>query len=124
MSRRKGPNNNALLVAYLIHHLRVFIASLGYLVRQPLATLMTSAVIAIALALPTGLYVALQNASTLSAGWDGSTQMSLFLKPDVGDEEAAQFAKRLRQNAQIEHVEIIDKQQGLEQFQQLSGCVF
>jgi cell division transport system permease protein len=121
MSKRKGPGKNALLVAYLIHHLRVFLASLGYLVRQPLATLMTSAVIAIALALPTGLYVTLQNAGTLSAGWDGSTQISLFLKPDVDEEQAGQLADRLRQHAQIEHVDIISKQQGLEQFQQLSG---
>jgi len=121
MSKRSGPKRKMRLAAYLIHHLRVFIASLGYLVRQPLATLMTSAVIAIALALPSGLYVALQNASALSAGWDGSTQISLFLKADVSEEQAGEFAKRLRQHAQIEHVEIIGKQQGLEQFQQLSG---
>ena len=121
MSKRSGPDKNTLLVAYLIHHLRVFIGSLGYLVRQPMATLMTSAVIAIALALPTGLYVTLQNASTLSAGWDGSTQISLFLKPDVSEEQAAQLAGRLRLNTQIKHVEVIGKQQGLEQFQQLSG---
>jgi cell division transport system permease protein len=121
MSRRRRPDKNTLLVAYLIHHLRVFIASLGLLVRQPMATLMTTAVIAIALALPTGLYVALQNAGSLSASWDGSTQISLFLKPDVSEAQAGQLAERLRQHAQIEHVGIIGKQQGLEQFQEFSG---
>lgn len=121
MSKRNRPNTNTLLVAYLIHHVRVFIASLGYLVRQPMATLMTSAVIAIALALPTGLYVTLQNASTLSAGWDGSTQISLFLKPDVSEEQAGLLANRLRKHHRIERVELINKQQGLAQFQELSG---
>ena len=80
---RKGPKQNSRLVSYLMHHLQMFIASLGFLSRQPFSTLMTSAVIAIALALPAGLYIALDNASQLSAGWDGTTQISLFLKDNV-----------------------------------------
>jgi len=123
MSKRtgRGPKQNSRLVSYLTHHLQMFIASLGYLSRQPFSTLMTSAVIAIALALPAGLYIALDNASQLSAGWDGTTQISLFLKDNVSIEQAEKLAEKLRLDIEIEKVSIIDRDQGLKQFQQVSG---
>jgi cell division transport system permease protein len=99
----------------------MFIASLGYLSRQPVSTLMTSAVIAIAMALPTGLYIALDNASQISAGWDGSTQISLFLKDKTSIQQAEKLATKLRLHKDIDKVRIIDRDQGLKQFQQVSG---
>ena len=118
---RKGPKQNSRMVSYLMHHLQMFITSLGFLSRQPFSTLMTSAVIAIALALPAGLYIALDNASQLSAGWDGTTQISLFLKDKVSIEQAEKLAKKLRLDIEIEKVSIIDRDQGLKQFMQISG---
>ena len=118
---RKGPQKNSKLVSYLSHHLQMFIASLGYLTRQPVSTLMTSAVIAIALALPAGLYVALDNVSQLSAGWDGSTRISLFLKDNVDLKQAEKFATGLRLRKEIENVILIDRDKGLKQFQTISG---
>ena len=118
---RKGPQKKSRLSAYLMHHLQMLIASLGYLSRQPFSTLMTSAVIAIALALPSGLYIALDNASQLSAEWDGSTQISLFLKDDVSLKKTEKLAARLKTSKDIEAVSIIDRDQGLKQFQKISG---
>lgn len=118
---RKGPKQNSRMASYLMHHLQMFITSLGFLSRQPFSTLMTSAVIAIALALPAGLYIALDNASQLNAGWDGTTQISLFLKDKVSIEQAEKLAKKLRQDIEIEKVSIIDRDQGLKQFMQISG---
>lgn len=118
---RKGPQQNTLIVSYLVHHLRVFIASLGDLSRHPMATLMTTAVIAIALALPTGLYLALNNISGLSAGWDSSTQISLFLHTNANETQAQTLAGRLRLHNEIDQVKLINKEQGLEQFRELSG---
>ncbi len=85
---RKGPQYNTLLTAYLIHHIRVLLSSLGHLTRHPLSTSMTMAVIAIALTLPAGLYLALNNISGLSAGWDSSTKISLFLHARVTEEKS------------------------------------
>ena len=118
---RKQPSDNRGSVSYLTHHLQMLIASLGYLSRQPFSTLMTSAVIAIALALPAGLYIALDNASQLSADWDGSTQISLFLKQDVSIKSAEKLASKLKKSKDIDKVKIIDRDQGLKQFQKLSG---
>jgi cell division transport system permease protein len=117
----KRPQRNSKLASYLTHHLQSLIASLGYLSRQPVSTSMTSAVIAIALALPAGLYIALDNVSHLSAGWDGSTQISLFLKNNVNLKQAEKLATRLRLSNEIEKVIIIDRDKGLKQFQSISG---
>jgi len=118
---RKKPRKNSRLGSYLMHHLQMSITSIGYLSRHPFSTLMTSAVIAIALALPAGLYIAVDNASRLSDDWDGSTLISLFLKEDVSLKKAEKLASSLRNSPQIEAVRIIDRDQGLKQFQTISG---
>ncbi|MDH5610968.1 MAG: permease-like cell division protein FtsX [Gammaproteobacteria bacterium] len=118
---RKGPQYNTLITAYLIHHIRVLLSSLGHLTRQPLSTMMTMAVIAIALTLPSGLYLALNNISGLSAGWDSSTKISLFLHTSVDEKKAQTLLERLRLHNEIDHVSMISKDQGLEQFKQGSG---
>lgn len=101
--------------------MRVSLASLGRLYAEPIATLMTAAVIAIALALPIGLYIALDNIGQLSSSWDDSTQISLFLKTDTKPVEARKLMQRLEKHKHIKRVELIGKDKGLEQFKQVSG---
>jgi len=121
MKSLKGPKKNTLLVSYFIHHVRVFIASLGHLTRNPLASLMTSAVIAIALALPANMFIAINNVSDMSVGWDSSTIISLFLKTSISDKQAEDLAKQLRLHKDIESIKITTKEQGLKTFKELSG---
>ncbi|VAW55601.1 Cell-division-associated, ABC-transporter-like signaling protein FtsX [hydrothermal vent metagenome] len=118
--RNRPPKKNR-LSSYFSNHLRVSLASLGRLYAQPIATLMTAAVIAIALALPMGLYIALDNVGQLSSGWDGSTQISLFLHTKVEKREAVKLKQRLQKHSAIKKIELIDKDQGLNQFKELSG---
>ncbi|MGB5275734.1 MAG: permease-like cell division protein FtsX [Gammaproteobacteria bacterium] len=122
-SRKKSraTKKNSRLRSYLRHHLQMLVASLGYLSRQPVSSLMTSAVIAIALALPAGLYIALDNVSQVSEGWDDTTQISLFLKMDTTIKQADALAKKLRLHKEINKVSIIDRERGLQEFQQISG---
>lgn len=82
---------------------------------------MTMAVIAIALTLPTGLYLALNNISGLSAGWDNSTKISLFLRTKVNETEAKSLLNRLKLHNEIDSITMVSKEQGLEQFKKLSG---
>ncbi len=119
MADSRHQNNQ--ITSYLLHHLMVFVSSLGHLSRNPMASMMTSAVIAIALALPAGLYVALDNLGELSHSWDGSTQISLYLQPRTEPDQAQGLADKLRLHRDINKVEIIDKSVGLEQFKQESG---
>lgn len=118
---RNSPLKSSRLRSYFGHHLRVSLASLGRLYAQPAATLMTAAVIAIALALPVGLYIALANVAQLSSDWDGSTQISLFLHTQVEKPDAEKLMQRLKKHKNIKKVELIDKAKGLEQFKEISG---
>ena len=116
---RRGPLTT--LRVYLLRHLQVFFYSLGVLSRSPFATLMTTAVIGIALALPSGLHVVLQNAQQLSGGWDGAAQISLFLKRTVPEEEANRLARQIQNLPEVASVNYISRSEALQEFQRLSG---
>jgi cell division transport system permease protein len=106
---------------YLLRHLQVFFYSLGQLVRTPLASVMTIAVIGIALALPSGLYVLIDNVQRLSAGWDGSGKISLFLKQGTVDRDAQRLAGKIRRIAAVAAVDYMSPDQALAEFRRLSG---
>lgn len=118
---RNRPPRKTRLSAYFSNHLHVALASLSRLSAQPIATLMTSAVIAIALALPVGLYILLDNTAQLSSDWGDSTQISLFLHTHVEEQAAEKLMQRLKKHKNIKKVELISKEKGLEQFKELSG---
>lgn len=118
-SRARGPLNT--VGVYFARHLQVFFGTLGRLSRAPFGTLLTSAVLGIALALPFGLSVLLQNAQQLSSGWDGATQISLFLKSELPDARGRAFHDRLRQRADIAETQFVPREEALAEFQRLSG---
>ena len=118
---RNSPHKNSRLRSYFAHHLRVCIGSLGRLYVQPVSTFMTAAVIAIALALPVGLFIALDNIAQLSTGWDNSTKISLFLHTKVEEKAAKKLMQRLNKHKDIKSIEFIDKEKGLKQFKEVSG---
>lgn len=99
----------------------MLLSSLGRLWRTPVASLMTAAVIGIALALPSGLHVLLSNAQRLSDNWDGSSRISVFLKDSVSDDQARELAGHLRNLAGIGEVRTISRAQALAEFRRLSG---
>jgi cell division transport system permease protein len=82
---------------------------------------MTFLVIGIALALPVGLNVALENATQLSAGWESPSQISLFLRDSVSSDEAARLAGELEQREDITAVLFVSSEEALTEFSALSG---
>ncbi len=109
------------LRAWTLNHVQTSLASLGRLYRSPGASLMTVAVIAIALALPAGLDVLVSNARQLSGAWDGQARISMFLNKDVGADAARALADRLRQRPDIADIDVITPDQALAEFRAHSG---
>ncbi len=109
------------LKVYLLTHLHVIVFSLGRMARNPLSSIMTTGVIAISIALPTGLYTSLDNLREVSGNWERAAQLSLFLKNDVSDEQARHLADNIRARPDVEKVELILKDQALEEFRRTSG---
>jgi len=116
---KKGVGS--LLQSWFVRHLQTFFYTLGQIWRRPFNALMTAAVIGIALALPAGLNVLLSNAQQVASGWDGATQVSLFLKRGVSESRAQTLARELEASPEIGSVRYISREQALEEFKSLSG---
>lgn len=109
------------IAVYLLRHAESLFSSLGRLWRSPVASLMTIAVIGIALALPAGLQVLLDHARQISGSWDGSPQVSLFLHQAASADEARALAAELRANPATAEVTLIPRDAALAEFRALSG---
>ena len=106
---------------FLQRHIQVALDSLGRLYRNWTSTLMTAAVIAIALAMPSGLYLLLANLERLSSSWDGQASMSIFLKQDITAGRAQALLSQVSDWPGVESVQLITPAQALEEFGQQSG---
>lgn len=106
---------------YLQQHAQVARNSLGRLLHNPLAALMTAAVIGIALALPSSLYLLLDNLHRLSGSWDDQASLSVFLKNNVPATQRDSLAKKLRGWEEIANVRMISPEQALDEFSAHSG---
>lgn len=110
-----------ILRSYFAHHRLVGRDSLNRLLGALVPSIMTWLVIGIAMALPIGLFVALENVESLSGGWDGAAQISLYIDKSVTEEDAQKLVMQLRKRADIIEVSYISESEALEEFQALSG---
>lgn len=115
-SRKQGS-----FESYIANHRKIAKESFRRLIKQPVSSLMTWAVIGIALSLPVGLSVLLANVQQLSSGWDGSAQITLFLKMDVADKDASNLALELSTRPTIAQADFISRTTALDEFKSLSG---
>lgn len=107
--------------AYLLHHQITAIESLVRLLKTPVQSLLTWLVVAIALALPATLYIALENVQGLGQGWQGNSQVSVFVHKRARDTAIKQLSERLLSRPDVASVNYISPQQALEEFQAYSG---
>lgn len=97
------------------------VGALGRLVRQPFASLMTILVIAVTLALPAALQLAIKNAESISQGWDNALDFSLYLNESVSLAEAERLTDIIAQRADVESVRLISADEALATFKTDSG---
>lgn len=109
------------LQAYFKNHAHAFFSSLGRLTRTPFTSIMTIAVLAIAISLASAFYLFVINIQQLSGTIESTNQISLFLKNKVTDKVGKKLADELRKNENVEHVLLITKQQALDEFKSYSG---
>lgn len=102
-------------------HAQSLSSSLRRVVKAPLPMLMTIAVVGIALAFPAALYVLTTNLSALSANLEQTPALSVFLDHTLDDTEAEALAEKLRRSKNLAEVQVITKDQALEEFREMSG---
>jgi cell division transport system permease protein len=115
--RRRGMN----IGAYFSRHAQVLIGSLGRIVSQPFATLMTMGVIAVALALPLFLSLLLQNARSATGNWNEAYDLSVYMDKKANAARTQSLAKQLRVRGDVASVRIITADQALAEFRSDSG---
>ena len=106
---------------YLLRHLQVFMETLGRLFGTPVSTLMTVAVIGIALALPVGLQVLLQNAQFVTKGWDGAAQISLFLKDEMTEKQIKTLGSLVERRREVGRIQVVSSEAAMAEFKEHSG---
>lgn len=107
--------------AWLRHHRLSAADSLHRVLDNLVASLMTWLVIGIAMALPVGLDVALDNATELSAGWDSPSQISLFLKEGQDSASAETLVREIEARDDVAGVHFVSREDALAEFSALSG---
>lgn len=119
MSRR-NPAQLDRLTQWYTDHLHALLSGVHELLRKPLASFMTLMVIGVAVALPFGLYVLLQNLQGISQHWDNQASISLYLKKGTPDFQITGLLDRLRKNPDIKSAKYISPRQGLHDFQTIT----
>ncbi len=120
-TRAKNPQISSKLSAWSLHHLQSMMFSLGKLYKQPTSTLMTIAVIAITLSLPSSFYLFLKNIKDLSGDIRSSTQITLYLKKNISQKRALELKKELNSFSNIDSIQFLSKQDALKEFKKTSG---
>lgn len=103
------------------HTLAQNIGVLRRMFASKLAGILNILVIGIALSLPAGMYVLLQNAQGLVAQLSGTPQISLFMSMDAKADDVDKLRKQLEQHPAIARVEFVARAQALEQLKQSTG---
>ncbi len=119
--KSSGFKRNRSPSTWLLRHAQMSLASLGRLSRSPVSTLMTAAVIGIALALPSGLHLMVDNVRGISSTWEGSASISLFLNEAVSNEQAEAVRAQVAQRGDVAETRLIDRDKALAEFRTLSG---
>ena len=109
------------LSTWLLQHAQASIFSLGQIFKHPLNSLLTTAVVGIALSLPAGFYLLLDNSQRVASEWDSSSEISLFLRYELEEEQALALARELEQWPSIARVDYVSREQALQEFLSHTG---
>lgn len=118
-----GPRNNrrADLRAWARRHGYSLLSSVGSLVRNPLTSALTIAVLAIALTLPLGLNTALVNLEAVHDELDRLDSISVFLDRDVDEDAARRVASQLSSWRNVLAVDPISPDAGMRELAGATG---
>ncbi|MES1983164.1 MAG: permease-like cell division protein FtsX [Pseudomonadota bacterium] len=106
---------------WLAQHIFVLRFALRRLFTSPATNLLNVLVMGVALSLPAGMYLLLQNVQDLVRQAAGAPQISVFLNMHTGQEDIERIGKQLRQHRAIAQVQFVPRDQALQQLRKNSG---
>jgi len=106
---------------FFAEHARQLVAALGRLAQHPGSTLLTIGVIGIALSLPAGLRVVVNNGRVLAGSWEHAQDFTVYLNMEVSMNAAGILAQEIRGLDDVADVTFIGRDDALEDFKRYSG---
>lgn len=106
---------------WLRHHWLSLASTLGRLARQPLATALNVAAIGVALALPFGGYVLLDNGRMLARHVAGDPQMTVFLSLDATRADAERIGAEIRRAAGVRGMRFVPRDEAFAELKRSEG---
>lgn len=108
-------------MTWLFAHLDTLKDTLGRLLQQPFATLLNAIVFSIALSLPAGFYLGIDNLARFSRQITGDPQISLFLDLEANARDASEIERRLRAHNGVDEFRFIPREQALGRLKRSAG---
>jgi cell division transport system permease protein len=106
---------------YFTRHLQALFGAVGRLARTPFATLLTLIVIGVALALPAGLALVVNNLRSATGDLGSAVDFTVHFKTGTPIERVQQIAASARERPGIQGITVTTAAQALEEFKQASG---
>ena len=103
------------------HHGWSAAASLRRLASRPLGSLLTIAVMGLALALPLAFYLLLGNVQKLGDALGQSQAISVFMQPGQNAQQAQLLARQLGERSEVAAVVVKTPQQGMDELAKMQG---
>lgn len=119
--RSEGVRTRSRIGSWFDHHVYSLVASLGRMLRKPWATGLTVGVMAIAFALPLGLWAVLSNLAQFTGDVQQSRQVSLYLVPGTTLERANAIAQQIRARSDVASVTVRSADEGLRELRAQGG---
>lgn len=105
-------------ITWFLAHMRAFRFALQSFAKAPVIHIFTAVVIGVAMALPLGLFVLLQNVQGINATLHANKPtISLYLQSSASTDDVNNFLQTLRQDSRIAKVTYISPEEGLKTFQ-------
>ena len=103
---------------WLRQQFRAFAAALRQLGRQPLATLLTTLAMGVAISLPSGLYLLLDNLERVAGALPAQPEISVFLKTDSSAAARAALAAQFKHNPALSDARFVSRDAALKALSQ------
>jgi cell division transport system permease protein len=105
----------------MMQHLRVLLSTVRHLLSAPVASALNILIMGIALSLPVGLYVLMQNVHDLAGRVASAPQITVFLALDAAKDDVARISKRLGSLDGIGRFEFVPRDRAIEQLKRNTG---
>ena len=105
------------MIHYISLHVESARAALKELLRQPIGTLLTLLMLAVAMTLPLFMYLGIQSGQSVLGKLNESPQITVYMDTDAADSDADTVKNLLQRDSRIDKVRFISKQEGLEELQ-------